>query len=119
MPALPSSHVESAVRGDVVSPPAVCTAPSHPLGARQSHGSPYSCKESGVSSPHAAVSFVQATFAALQATYDFLTPDLWQETWFEKNPLQEFTDFLAKPVGHCSWSMLAVPLRGSVMCCCT
>jgi hypothetical protein len=42
----------------------------------------------------------QATFAALQATYDFLTPDLWQETRFEKNPLQEFTDFLAKPVGH-------------------
>jgi hypothetical protein len=24
---------------------------------------------------------------------------LWQETRFEKNPLQEFTDFLAKPVG--------------------
>jgi small subunit ribosomal protein S2e len=42
---------------------------------------------------------MQATFAALQATYDFLTPDLWQETRFEKNPLQEFTDFLAKPVG--------------------
>ena len=71
----------------------------NPLGARQSHGSPYSCTESGLSSPHAAVSFVQATFAALQATYDFLTPDLWQETRFEKNPLQEFTDFLAKPVG--------------------
>lgn len=47
------------------------------------------------------MSYVQATFAALQATYDFLTPDLWQETRFEKNPLQEFTDFLAKPVGHC------------------
>jgi small subunit ribosomal protein S2e len=42
--------------------------------------------------------FVKATFAALQSTYDFLTPDLWQETRFEKQPLQEFTDFLAKPV---------------------
>ncbi len=41
---------------------------------------------------------LQATFAALQSTYDFLTPDLWQETRFEKQPLQEFTDFLAKPV---------------------
>ena len=44
---------------------------------------------------NAAVSYMQATFAALQATYDFLTPELWQETRFEKNPLQEFTDFLA------------------------
>jgi len=42
--------------------------------------------------------FVKATFAALQSTYDFLTPDLWQETRFEKQPFQEFTDFLAKPV---------------------
>ena len=40
----------------------------------------------------------QATFAALQTTYDFLTPDLWQETTFQKQPLQEFTDFLAKCV---------------------
>jgi len=42
--------------------------------------------------------FVKATFAALQATYDFLTPDLWRETRFEKQPLQEFTDFLDRPV---------------------
>lgn len=51
---------------------------------------------------------VQATFAALQATYDFLTPDLWQETRFEKNPLQEFTDFLAKPVRTMIAAMCAV-----------
>lgn len=41
---------------------------------------------------------LQATFAALRSTYDFLTPDLWQETRFGKQPLQEFTDFLQKPV---------------------
>jgi small subunit ribosomal protein S2e len=42
--------------------------------------------------------FVKATFAALRATYGFLTPELWRETRFQKSPLQEFTDFLAKPV---------------------
>ena len=41
---------------------------------------------------------VQATFAALQSTYGFLTPELWRETKFQKSPMQEFTDFLAKPV---------------------
>lgn len=40
---------------------------------------------------------VQATFYALQATYGFLTPELWKETRFSKSPMQEFTDFLAKP----------------------
>jgi small subunit ribosomal protein S2e len=42
--------------------------------------------------------FVKATFAALQSTYGFLTPELWRETKFVKSPLQEFTDFLARPV---------------------
>jgi len=41
---------------------------------------------------------MQATFAALQSTYGFLTPELWRETKFVKSPMQEFTDFLAKPV---------------------
>ena len=40
----------------------------------------------------------QATFFALQNTYDFLTPDMWTPTRFEKQPIQEFTDFLARPV---------------------
>jgi len=40
--------------------------------------------------------FVKATFAAIGSTYSFLTPDLWGETAFTKNPYQEFTDFLAK-----------------------
>ena len=41
--------------------------------------------------------FVKATYAALAATYGFLTPDLWSKTRFTKSPLQEFTDLLAKP----------------------
>jgi len=41
--------------------------------------------------------FVKATFNALSKTYGFLTPDLWRETKYTKSPLQEFTDFLAKP----------------------
>merc|ERR1711979_150798 len=39
--------------------------------------------------------FMKATFAALQATYSYLTPDLWKPTHFVKPPFQEFTDFLA------------------------
>ena len=39
----------------------------------------------------------QATFYALQATYGFLSPELWTATRYQKSPLQEFTDFLAKP----------------------
>ena len=42
--------------------------------------------------------FVKATFQALAATYGFLTPELWRETQFAKSPLQEFTDFLQRPV---------------------
>ena len=42
--------------------------------------------------------FVKATFFALSSTYGFLTPELWRETVFSRGPMQEFTDFLAKPV---------------------
>jgi len=38
--------------------------------------------------------FVKATFAALKATYGFLTPDLWKETTLQKVPYQEFSDYL-------------------------
>ena len=40
---------------------------------------------------------VQATFYALQATYGWLSPELWTATRYTKSPMQEFTDFLAKP----------------------
>eukprot|EP00798_Chlamydomonas_sp_ICE-L_P011919 gene11919-15021_t len=41
--------------------------------------------------------FVKATFAALRNTYGFLSPDLWRPTKYTMAPVQEFTDFLAKP----------------------
>ncbi|KAL6746775.1 component of cytosolic 80S ribosome and 40S small subunit [Haematococcus lacustris] len=41
--------------------------------------------------------FVKATFNALAKTYGFLTPDLWRESKYTKSPLQDFSDFLAKP----------------------
>ncbi|PVV03189.1 hypothetical protein BB560_002344 [Smittium megazygosporum] len=40
--------------------------------------------------------FVKATFAAIGNTYTFLTPDLWAETHFTKDPYHEYSSFLAK-----------------------
>ena len=46
--------------------------------------------------------FAKATYAAVAATYAYLTPDLWKETIFQKSLYQKFTDYLSKnhkPVG--------------------
>ena len=40
--------------------------------------------------------FAKAAFDALSYSYGFLTPDLWKETKFVKQPYQEHTDYLAK-----------------------
>eukprot|EP00741_Cyanophora_paradoxa_P017345 tig00020961_g16755.t1 len=40
--------------------------------------------------------FLKATFFAIASAYSFLSPDLWKETRFSKQPFQEFTDYLAK-----------------------
>jgi len=40
--------------------------------------------------------FVKATFFALSKTYGFLTPDLWAETHFTKDPYQDHSDFLSQ-----------------------
>merc|ERR1711981_756241 len=40
--------------------------------------------------------FAKATYAAIAATYAYLTPDLWKETVFTKSPYQEFSDHLQK-----------------------
>ena len=37
----------------------------------------------------------KATYAAMAATYSYLTPDLWKETVYTKAPFQEFSDHLA------------------------
>jgi len=38
--------------------------------------------------------FVKATFMAIAATYSYLTPDLWKEQAFSKDPFQENSDYL-------------------------
>jgi len=43
--------------------------------------------------------FMKATYAALAATYQYLTPDLWVPTEFHASPYQEFTDFLKSGKG--------------------
>ncbi|KAH6573571.1 hypothetical protein BASA50_004037 [Batrachochytrium salamandrivorans] len=40
--------------------------------------------------------FLKATFMAIGNTYSFLTPDLWDETAFQKSPFQQWSDLLAK-----------------------
>lgn len=40
--------------------------------------------------------FAKATFHAITRTYQFLTPDLWKTTRFEKDPYHAHSDFLAK-----------------------
>merc|ERR1712087_774345 len=40
--------------------------------------------------------FAKATFAALKRTYTFLTPDMWPETKHNRNPYEEFSEFLSK-----------------------
>jgi len=54
------------------------------------------CYTSSEGHTKTAGNFVKATFNALSAGYKFLTPDLWKETKFTKNPYQEHTDYLAK-----------------------
>jgi small subunit ribosomal protein S2e len=40
--------------------------------------------------------FAKATFAAISATYGYLTPEFWKETRFAKNPFHQYSDLLAK-----------------------
>ncbi|KAK9916059.1 hypothetical protein WJX75_007975 [Coccomyxa subellipsoidea] len=55
------------------------------------------CYTSATGSTKTLGNFVKATFYALRATYGYLSPELWTATRYTKSPLQEFTDFLAKP----------------------
>merc|ERR1712146_448831 len=40
--------------------------------------------------------FAKATYAAVAATYAYLTPDLWKDTVFTKSPYQEYSELLMK-----------------------
>lgn len=41
--------------------------------------------------------FVRATFAAIERTYSFMTPDLWRETKLTPSPFEEFSAHLSRP----------------------
>merc|ERR1712023_477836 len=43
--------------------------------------------------------FLKAIYYALQATYGYLSPELWPKMSLGKHPFQEHTDFLAKTSG--------------------
>lgn len=40
------------------------------------------------------MNFVKATYDAIKKSYEYLTPDLWEQTLFEKTPYQKHSDFL-------------------------
>jgi len=44
--------------------------------------------------------FAKATYAAIQRTYSYLTPDLWKEEAMEKTPYQQHSDHLSKVHGQ-------------------
>lgn len=68
--------------------------------------------------------FIKATFAALSATYGFLTPDLWDEYALVKSPYQEHSDHLShydqsaadysKKLRHQKDTALVEPSAGNV-----
>merc|ERR1712228_63102 len=40
--------------------------------------------------------FMKATFEALRATFNFITPDLWEPTQFKLHPYQAHSDYLSE-----------------------
>eukprot|EP00032_Breviata_anathema_P000383 JZ549053.1.p1 GENE.JZ549053.1~~JZ549053.1.p1 ORF type:complete len:115 (+),score=51.58 JZ549053.1:382-726(+) len=42
--------------------------------------------------------FAKATFYAIAASYEYLTPDMWPQQRVPMTPFQEFTDVLSKHV---------------------
>jgi small subunit ribosomal protein S2e len=54
------------------------------------------CYTAASGKTHTLGNFAGATFAALQATYTYLTPDLWPVKALPTNPYAEYSDFLEK-----------------------
>lgn len=54
------------------------------------------CYTSATGSTATLGNFAKATYAALQRTYSYLTPDLWKEEALDKTPYQRYHDFLAR-----------------------
>merc|ERR1712113_941248 len=62
-----------------------------------SHGRIRDCYTCATGQTATLGNFAKATFAAIAATYAYLTPDMWSPTVFTNSPHQEYTDYLAKP----------------------
>ncbi|KHN88277.1 40S ribosomal protein S2 [Toxocara canis] len=54
------------------------------------------CYTSAVGQTATLGNFAKATYAAIQRTYSYLTPDLWKENALEKTPYQRYWEFLAQ-----------------------
>ncbi|VDK76003.1 unnamed protein product [Litomosoides sigmodontis] len=54
------------------------------------------CYTSAVGQTATLGNFAKATYAAIQRTYSYLTPDLWKEQALEKTPYQRYWEFLAQ-----------------------
>ncbi|WKY03411.1 hypothetical protein Q1695_004839 [Nippostrongylus brasiliensis] len=54
------------------------------------------CYTSATGSTATLGNFAKATYAALQRTYSYLTPDLWKEEALDKTPYQRYHDFLSR-----------------------
>ncbi|EJD76115.1 40S ribosomal protein S2, variant [Loa loa] len=54
------------------------------------------CYTSAVGQTATLGNFAKATYAAIQRTYSYLTPDLWKEQSLEKTPYQRYWEFLAQ-----------------------
>ena len=57
--------------------------------------------------------FAKATFAALKVLYGYLSPDLWKDTKFTKQPFQEFSDVLSDHKQYRDVLSRAFVLRGA------
>ena len=54
------------------------------------------CYTSATGSTSTLGNFAKATFAAIERTYSYLTPDFWKQNVFRKSPYEEYSEHLAR-----------------------
>jgi small subunit ribosomal protein S2e len=54
------------------------------------------CYSSSVGHTRTTGNFIKAIFGALQKTYSYLSPDLWEDKPLADSPMQQFSDFFVK-----------------------
>ena len=54
------------------------------------------CYSSSVGHTRTTGNFIKAIFGALQKTYSYLSPDLWEDKQLADSPMQTFSDFFVK-----------------------